>query len=135
MNNNLPPTEQAHHNQIPIDELDFQTALNCLIKDQLEANNAVTKAVTAISDTILDIYNKLKYDNDSRLIYVGAGTSGRIAVQDGVELYPTFKWSKDRLDFIIAGGIVALTQAIEGAEDNIQYSIDVFKEKDGGSDE
>ena len=43
---------------------------------------------------------------------MGAGTSGRIAVQDGVELYPTFGWPKNRIDFIIAGGekVVSLDQ-------------------------
>lgn len=53
-----------------------------------------------------------------RLVYVGAGTSGRIAVQDGVELYPTFNWPQARLLFLMAGGLAALTQAAEGAEDD-----------------
>ena len=39
----------------------------------------------------------------------GAGTSGRIGVQDGVELYPTFNWPLERFDFIIAGGTKAIT--------------------------
>lgn len=53
-----------------------------------------------------------------RLVYVGAGTSGRIAVQDGVELYPTFNWPQARLLFLMAGGLAALIQAAEGAEDD-----------------
>ena len=129
MNNKLPPTEQALENQLPIDELDFQTAINLLIQDQLGPGNAVIKVSNIIGDTILSIYNKIKSDTKSRIIYVGAGTSGRIAVQDGVELYPTFGWPKTRLDFIIAGGLNALTQAIEGAEDDVEYSKEVFKEK------
>ena len=56
---------------------------------------------------------------NSRLIYVGAGTSARIGVQDGVELFPTFNWPKSRLDFIIAGGNKAILGAIENAEDDI----------------
>ncbi|MDC1209562.1 N-acetylmuramic acid 6-phosphate etherase, partial [Pseudomonadota bacterium] len=50
---------------------------------------------------------------------VGAGTSGRIGIQDGVELYPTFNWPKDRLDYIIAGGVSAILNAVENAEDSI----------------
>jgi N-acetylmuramic acid 6-phosphate etherase len=53
-----------------------------------------------------------------RLVYVGAGTSGRIAVQDGTELYPTYNWPRDRLLFVMAGGMEALVQSAEGAEDD-----------------
>ena len=42
-----------------------------------------------------------------RLIYVGAGASGRLAVQDGVELYPTFGWPHERLVYLLAGGDAA----------------------------
>jgi N-acetylmuramic acid 6-phosphate etherase len=51
-------------------------------------------------------------------VYVGAGASGRLAVQDGVELWPTFGWPNERLLYLIAGGSRALTEAREGAEDD-----------------
>ncbi|MBI1243847.1 MAG: N-acetylmuramic acid 6-phosphate etherase [Alphaproteobacteria bacterium] len=53
-----------------------------------------------------------------RLIYAGAGTPARIAVQDGVELFPTFGWPRERMAFAIAGGNEALDASIEGAEDD-----------------
>ena len=53
-----------------------------------------------------------------RLVYAGAGTSGRIAVQDGVELFPTYNWPSDRVAFVLAGGIDALAASVEGAEDD-----------------
>ncbi|HEU4819965.1 MAG TPA: N-acetylmuramic acid 6-phosphate etherase [Qipengyuania sp.] len=53
-----------------------------------------------------------------RIAYTGAGTSGRIAVQDGVELVPTFGWDPARLVYLMAGGPKALTGAVEGAEDD-----------------
>ena len=53
-----------------------------------------------------------------RLALAGAGTSGRLAVQDAVELMPTFGWPRERLCFLIAGGADALLSAIEGAEDD-----------------
>ena len=55
-----------------------------------------------------------------RLIYVGAGTSGRIAVQDGAELAPTFGWPAKRILLLMAGGDAALTTGIEGAEDDAE---------------
>ncbi|HEY0862607.1 MAG TPA: N-acetylmuramic acid 6-phosphate etherase [Lacunisphaera sp.] len=53
-----------------------------------------------------------------RLIYAGAGTSGRLGVLDSVELFPTFSWPKDRALALIAGGQGAMYQAVEGAEDD-----------------
>ena len=55
--------------------------------------------------------------------YVGAGTSGRLAVQDGAELIPTFGWPQDRLLLLIAGGRGALLQTIEGAEDEVEQAV------------
>ena len=54
----------------------------------------------------------------SRLIYCGAGTSGRIGLLDGVELRPTFGWPSDRLHVLMAGGADSSTEAVEGAEDD-----------------
>ena len=53
-----------------------------------------------------------------RLVYAGAGTSGRIGVQDGAELPPTFDWPEDRLVLLMAGGASAFTRSVENAEDD-----------------
>ena len=53
-----------------------------------------------------------------RIVYVGAGASGRLAMQDGVELAPTFGWPDDRLVLLMAGGEAALIRSAEGAEDD-----------------
>jgi N-acetylmuramic acid 6-phosphate etherase len=58
-----------------------------------------------------------------RLIYVGAGTSGRLAVQDGAELVPTFNWPQDRLLLLMAGGEDALLRSTEGAEDELGQAV------------
>jgi N-acetylmuramic acid 6-phosphate etherase len=63
-----------------------------------------------------------RLSGDGRLIYVGAGTSGRLAVQDGAELVPTFNWPQDRLLLLMAGGKEALLQSVEGAEDEIDQA-------------
>jgi N-acetylmuramic acid 6-phosphate etherase len=57
-------------------------------------------------------------DGKGRLVYIGAGTSGRLAVLDGVELGPTFDWSDERLVYALAGGEQALLTSVEGAEDD-----------------
>ena len=49
----------------------------------------------------------------------GAGTSGRLAVQDGAELMPTFNWPEERLVLLIAGGGEAMVRSVEGAEDEV----------------
>src|SRR5207248_11413628 len=55
-----------------------------------------------------------------RLVYVGAGTSGRLGTLDAVECVPTFGVPPSRVVAIIAGGPAALTKSVEGAEDNIR---------------
>jgi N-acetylmuramic acid 6-phosphate etherase len=57
-------------------------------------------------------------------VYVGAGTSGRVAVQDGAELMPTFAWPKERIRFIVAGGEAAFVTSIEGAEDDVDDAVE-----------
>jgi N-acetylmuramic acid 6-phosphate etherase len=61
-----------------------------------------------------------RLQSDGRLIYVGAGTSGRLAVQDGAELAPTFGWPQERLVLLLAGGEKALLRSVEGAEDDAE---------------
>ena len=59
-----------------------------------------------------------RMERRGRLVYVGAGTSGRLGLLDSVELYPTFSWAKSRAIALLAGGKQAVFEAIEGAEDN-----------------
>ena len=66
--------------------------------------------------------------SSGRLIYAGAGTSGRLAVQDGAELMPTFSWPPERLLLLLAGGDEAMTQAVEGAEDDTARAAELIDE-------
>ncbi|PTX01113.1 N-acetylmuramic acid 6-phosphate etherase [Pararhodobacter aggregans] len=61
----------------------------------------------------------LRLERGGRLIYLGAGTSGRLAVLDAAELPPTFDWPSDRAVALMAGGPGALLKAVEGAEDSL----------------
>ena len=95
--------------------IDLVTAFH---EDHLAAVAAVGPALPAIAEAV-DVAAARLADT-GRLIYVGAGTSGRIGVQDGVELTPTFNWPQKRLHFILAGGDDAVLQAVEGAEDSAE---------------
>jgi N-acetylmuramic acid 6-phosphate etherase len=91
--------------------------IKALYEGQLAAAAAVGPAlpeIAAAADATADRLRK-----GGRLVYVGAGTSGRIGVQDGAELMPTFNWPDDRVVFIIAGGEGALLHAVENAEDSV----------------
>jgi N-acetylmuramic acid 6-phosphate etherase len=91
--------------------------LEAMIEGQFAAVAAVHMAGPAIEQAALAIEARLQ-QGGGRLVYAGAGTSGRLAVQDGAELTPTFSWPEQRLLLLIAGGEKALTQAVEGAEDD-----------------
>jgi N-acetylmuramic acid 6-phosphate etherase len=91
-------------------------AVEAMLESQLTAVAAVRPAAADIAAAAAAAAQRLKLRG--RLIYAGAGTSGRIAVQDGVELGPTFGWADDRLGFVIAGGLGALSHSAESAEDD-----------------
>ncbi len=76
-----------------------------------DASEAIANAASALAE-------RLGETADGRLIYAGAGTSGRLGVLDGAELVPTFGWPPKRVGFLIAGGLDALVRPIEGAEDD-----------------
>ncbi len=87
-----------------------------LAQDQANAVQAVLAAAPAIAQAVAAA--ALRMQHGGRLIYVGAGTSGRLGVLDSVELYPTFSWPQDRALALMAGGNGAMFVAVEGAEDN-----------------
>jgi N-acetylmuramic acid 6-phosphate etherase len=86
-----------------------------MIEGQFAAVAAVHAARPALERAALAIEERLRAGG--RLVYAGAGTSGRLAVQDGAELMPTFSWPSERLLLLMAGGDDALLRAVEGAED------------------
>jgi N-acetylmuramic acid 6-phosphate etherase len=108
-------TERLSPRYSEIDSWEPGDALEAMIDGQFAAVAAVRAARLAIEQAAKAMEARLRYRG--RLIYVGAGTSGRLAAQDGAELMPTFSWPRERLVLIMAGGAPALTQSIEGAED------------------
>jgi N-acetylmuramic acid 6-phosphate etherase len=108
-------TEAVSPRYLDLDLWENSEALKALHEGQLAAVAAVGPALQAIAAAVDDAAARLR--RGGRLIYVGAGTSGRIGVQDGAELAPTFDWPRDKLVFVMAGGEDAFQRSIEGAED------------------
>jgi N-acetylmuramic acid 6-phosphate etherase len=89
--------------------------LEALVEGQLAAVAAVRAARRSIEQAALAMETRLRAGG--RIVYAGAGTSGRLAAQDGAELTPTFSWPAERVLLLLAGGEEAILQAVEGAED------------------
>lgn len=99
------------------DRWSLDEGLAAMLDHQLGALFGVRQALPALGAAVEAAAERLR-DGGGRLVYAGAGASGRLAVQDGVELFPTFGWPHERLLYLIAGGEAALVQSREGAEDD-----------------
>jgi N-acetylmuramic acid 6-phosphate etherase len=119
-------TERASPRYSDIDVWEPSDILEAMIEGQFTAVAAVRAARPAIESASLAIEARLR--NGGRLVYAGAGTSGRLAVQDGAELMPTFNWPQARLLLLLAGGKEALLRAVEGAEDEIEHANRLVKQ-------
>jgi N-acetylmuramic acid 6-phosphate etherase len=102
-------------------DLDLYSAdhlIDVLVSDQFNAVEAVWNSRHSLARAVSEALPRIR--DGGRLIYVGAGTSGRLGLLDSVELYPTFSWPRNRAIALLAGGSNALAQAIEGAEDDAE---------------
>jgi N-acetylmuramic acid 6-phosphate etherase len=126
-------TEQPNRRYSDIDVWDPLDIAEAMIEGQFTAVAAVRATRLALVEAALAAEAKLR--KGGRLVYVGAGTSGRLAVQDGAELIPTFSWPQDRLLLLIAGGKDALLRSIEGAEDSVDQGIRLVQHHDVGSND
>jgi len=114
-------TERASPRYTGIDVWEPADILESLIEGQFAAVAAVRAALPEIEAAAIAMQKRLR--ERGRLVYAGAGTSGRMGVQDGAELIPTFSWPDDRLLLLIAGGKDALLQSVEGAEDEVEQAV------------
>lgn len=115
------PTEEVDPRFADLDAWPPASAMEAMWEGQLAAVASVGRALPAI--TAATNAAKEALGDRGRMIYVGAGTSGRVAIQDGAELKPTFGWPESRLHFIIAGGETAFVASVEGAEDDAAEAV------------
>ena len=107
--------------------------LDAFIDDQNAAVAAVKAALPQLAAAVDAALPRIRAGG--RLLYAGAGTSGRLGVLDSVELYPTFSWPRERAVAVLAGGESAMFVAVEGAEDDrAQGAADIAALKPGPND-
>lgn len=118
----LPPdrghlsTEQRHAGSVDLDALGTRACIDLMIDD----HRAVTEAVRSARDALERLIDELvaRLQRGGRLIYIGAGTSGRLGVLDASECPPTFQSPPEQIVGVIAGGDAALRESSEGMEDD-----------------
>ena len=128
-------TEIMAASPVPIDKMSPNAALAMMLDNQAGAITALTSALDQIEAAGMAAYKRLSGSENGRLIYTGAGTSARIGVQDGAELFPTFNWPRERVGFVIAGGHEALLSAVENAEDDSIAAVKEVKKSAIGKDD
>jgi N-acetylmuramic acid 6-phosphate etherase len=109
-------TETPSTRHPDLDSYATPALLDAFIEDQTAAVAAVKAAAPQLAAAVDAALPRIRAGG--RLLYAGAGTSGRLGVLDSVELYPTFSWPRERAVAVIAGGQGAMFVAVEGAEDD-----------------
>lgn len=129
----VPPTEQPHPDHPALDRYDSLALVQAFADDQALAVAAVQAAAGELAAAVDAAVPRLAAGG--RLVYVGAGTSGRLGLLDSVELHPTFSWPPERAVALLAGGEGAVRRAVEGAEDDaLQGAADLRALAPGAAD-
>jgi N-acetylmuramic acid 6-phosphate etherase len=109
-------TEQRNKASKDLDHMSSREIVQLMNHEDHKVPAAVARVLPAIAHAVDGIVGRMQAGG--RLIYVGAGTSGRLGVLDASECPPTFGTSPELVQALIAGGHKAITQPVEGAEDN-----------------
>lgn len=118
-------TETRNVNSYNIDSLSTLEMVQLINNEDFNVPKAISSELNSIADAIDAIHESIQ--NGGRLIYIGAGTSGRLGVLDASECMPTYGVSPDLIQGIIAGGKEAMFTAQEGAEDNMELCVKDLK--------
>lgn len=121
-------TEHINRDTFNIDIVGTHDILTMINNEDMKVALAVKKAIPQIAKGV-DIIVR-NFLQGGRLFYVGAGTSGRLGVLDASECPPTFNVAPDMVQGVIAGGIRALKEAVEGAEDSEEMALEDFEDCD-----
>jgi N-acetylmuramic acid 6-phosphate etherase len=109
------PTEKVNPRTADIDTLEARAIVERIHEEDQRAFDAVGEVLDAVAEAVERVVAAFR--RGGRLIYVGAGTSGRLGVLDAAECPPTFGTDPDMVQGVLAGGLEALVRAREGAED------------------
>lgn len=115
-------TEQRNSASMHLDEMSIEEIAELMNSEDRgipEAINKILPDLTPLIEAVVDAFK-----NDGRLIYIGAGTSGRLGILDAVECVPTFGTPPEQVVGVIAGGETAIKDAVEGAEDSEEFAVE-----------
>lgn len=115
-------TEQRNPRSMNIDQLSALEIVTLMNQEDRQVPLAIEAVLPQIAQAVETIVSA--FQQGGRLIYIGAGTSGRLGVLDASECPPTFGVSDEMVKGIIAGGEIAIRYPVEGAEDNQTAAID-----------
>ncbi len=118
-------TETRNPNTLDIDRVSTIEIVKKINNEDKTVAYAVEKVIPEIAKCVDMVYET--FMNDGRLIYMGAGTSGRIGLVDAVECKPTYGVSPEMVQCLMAGGLPAMVQAVEGAEDSRTMAVEDLK--------
>jgi len=120
-------TESRNQNTLDIDKVSTIEMLQKINEEDKKVAIAVEKEIPQIANAIDRTVERMQ--NGGRLIYIGAGTSGRLGILDASECPPTYGVSEELVQGVIAGGTEAIFRAQEGAEDSKELAVKDLKER------
>ncbi|WP_152396535.1 N-acetylmuramic acid 6-phosphate etherase [Paenibacillus guangzhouensis] len=118
-------TEARNERTMNLDEISITQFLTIMNEEDAKVAHAVREQISQIAQAVEKIAASLR--QNGRLIYMGAGTSGRIGLLDAVECPPTFGTAPEEVVGLIAGGERAFIKAVEGAEDSEELGVEDLK--------
>ena len=118
-------TEQRNPNTMNIDTLSTLDMVRLINRE----DHKVAEAVSLVTDQIAEAVDLIadRLSKGGRLIYCGAGTSGRLGILDAVECPPTYSTDPEMVQSLMAGGYPAIFKAVEGAEDSRELGVQDMK--------
>lgn len=126
-------TESRNQNTLDIDKVSTIEMVKKINNEDKKVAEAVEKELPQIAEAIDGIVDRIH--KGGRLIYMGAGTSGRLGILDSSECPPTYGVSEELVQGLIAGGHEAIFRAKEGAEDSKELAVNDLKDKDLNSND
>ncbi|MBS1840754.1 MAG: N-acetylmuramic acid 6-phosphate etherase [Acidobacteria bacterium] len=114
-------TERRNPASRNFDRMNSLQMIRLMNREDRKVADAVAREIPAIARAVDEIVKRLR--GGGRMIYVGAGSSGRLAMLDAAECPPTFGVSRAKVQALIAGGRRAITDAVEGAEDSVKNAV------------
>lgn len=118
-------TEHRNEKTMNLDEMSIKEVLQSMNEEDRTVALAVEKEIEQIEKVVQAVIKS--FEEEGRLIYIGAGTSGRLGILDAVECPPTFGTDDKMVQGFIAGGLKAFTKAVEGAEDREELAEEDLK--------